>query len=458
MGNESITHGTLSVVARVKLSKIPSLLGYLVAINKNIEAYPELPFGEVDGLHFARCTVVPSLEDTEVSWLIFSTNFDGTLDTHLKTLIKRGAVGLKKLFGHCVGFSGNIEEFVYQYKVAVPAFYDGKQGISLPMIRRQQTLYKELQNIINNNDNHIRTLSGKGVHKFLYGKIVANTEFSWALKPPSPRTSFAAKWRGVKNFLFKKPFLLWSIISIIMLFTTLICTIAKYIIGITSIDWFQDLYLVTSVISIPWIALLLLLIIRLRWDEATSQTISSRVYQADASRLEKDENRIVQNALTSVTVMKLPPFRVFLLNQLFALISLLSSLSFYKGYLAAIPSIHFAKWFYIENNRRLIFFSNFDGSWENYLSDFVDKGSVGLTAVWSNTFKFPRTFLFFFRGARYETAFKVYARNSNLPTNVWYSAYKELSNPEIQTNYDLHQGLATPDLNGKSLEKWLLQL
>ena len=53
----------------------------------------------------------------------------------------------------------------------------------------------------------------------------------------------------------------------------------------------------------------------------------------------------------------------------------------------------------IDNGRRLLFLSNFDGSWENYLDDFIDKASIGLTGVWSNTLKFPRTYFLVLGGA-----------------------------------------------------------
>ena len=35
-----------------------------------------------------------------------------------------------------------------------------------------------------------------------------------------------------------------------------------------------------------------------------------------------------------------------------------------------ISTIHFARWVVIDNDQRLLFTSNFDGSWETYLRDF----------------------------------------------------------------------------------------
>ena len=60
--------------------------------------------------------------------------------------------------------------------------------------------------------------------------------------------------------------------------------------------------------------------------------------------------------------------------------------------------------------------------------------------------------------ARYETAFKIFARTSNLSTHVWYSAYADLSSMEINNNYDVHHGLAQEKLEDDELNKWLSKL
>lgn len=87
------------------------------------------------------------------------------------------------------------------------------------------------------------------------------------------------------------------------------------------------------------------------------------------------------------------------------------------------------------------FFSNFDGSWESYLGDFVDKAATGLTAVWSNTKDFPRSRNLVQKGARDEQRFKEWARELQIPTQVWYSAYKSLSVQNINNNALIYAGL-----------------
>jgi hypothetical protein len=106
--------------------------------------------------------------------------------------------------------------------------------------------------------------------------------------------------------------------------------------------------------------------------------------------------------------------------------------------------LHFAHWSLIDNDTRLLFLTNYDGSWENYLDDFIGKAAVGLTAIWSNTLNFPRTSFLVLGGARDERKFKAIARTTQAYTNVWYSAYPALPVTGILKNGALCADLAKP--------------
>jgi len=136
-------------------------------------------------------------------------------------------------------------------------------------------------------------------------------------------------------------------------------------------------------------------------------------------------------------------------------IQLLAVYKFNKGKLGNIPTIHFARWVRIDGGKRLLFFSNYDGSWESYLGDFIDKASVGLTGVWSNTRWFPRALMLLFRGAKDEQRFKAWTRTHQIYTDVWYSAYKTLSVRNILNNTDIYDGLLKPNMTEVEAENWL---
>jgi hypothetical protein len=148
----------------------------------------------------------------------------------------------------------------------------------------------------------------------------------------------------------------------------------------------------------------------------------------------RNEDHLIQNQMTDVVFVKRGLFRQLLLRSVLWTINWLARHVYNKGELGGIPSIHFARWVIFDEGRRLAFFSNFDGSWESYLDDFIDKAAGGLTAVWSNAYQFPKSYLLYFGGARDEQKFKHYVRDTQMPTQVWYSAYPDLSVQNVNDN------------------------
>src|SRR5690606_30508896 len=125
----------------------------------------------------------------------------------------------------------------------------------------------------------------------------------------------------------------------------------------------------------------------------------------------------------------------------FFAIARLTALNPRVGHLGDIGTIHFARWVTLPGTRDLLFFSNFGGSWESYLEDFITKAHEGLTAVWSNTVGFPRTRNLFLDGATDGERFKRYARASMVYTPFWYSAYPELTTANIRDNQVIRRGI-----------------
>jgi len=109
----------------------------------------------------------------------------------------------------------------------------------------------------------------------------------------------------------------------------------------------------------------------------------------------------------------------------------------------------------VEGNT-LVFFSNFGGSWDAYLNDFIELAAHGLTAVWSNSVGFPKSRFLVFDGARQALPFKTYARNSMQLTLAWYQAYPDLTTINIENNTRIREGLIQTDANGEA--SWIERL
>lgn len=166
------------------------------------------------------------------------------------------------------------------------------------------------------------------------------------------------------------------------------------------------------------------------------------------------ENRTEQNHLFGISVMKTGFVRNFALRIVFWVIVRAATTISRPGFLGELGTIHFARWFLLPGTNKLLFFSNYGGSWESYLEDFITKAHAGLTGVWSNTVGFPRTKNVFQDGATDGDRFKRWARRQQHPTRFWYSAYPYLTTERIRLNTAIRQGLASAVTEDEALE-WL---
>lgn len=86
-----------------------------------------------------------------------------------------------------------------------------------------------------------------------------------------------------------------------------------------------------------------------------------------------------------------------------------------------LPTIHFARWVIFDNDTRLLFTSNFDGSWEAYIRDFSVEAPDAMDAVFKACEGYPE------KGSRDFEAFKQFVRDHQVPTNLFYAAYPDAS-------------------------------
>ena len=169
----------------------------------------------------------------------------------------------------------------------------------------------------------------------------------------------------------------------------------------------------------------------------------SDVDRAHLRELAANEDHGLQNPLTHVVPLRAggeARKRVLALSH--AYIARMALRHFNDiGELGGIPSIHFAKWALIDGGERLLFLSNYDGSWESYLGDFIDKADIGLNLAWACTLGYPKTFLLALGGARDEERFKAWSRSCQQPTPIFYSAYPDLSVAAVNNNTWIRQAL-----------------
>lgn len=437
----------LTIIASVASSRRGQLEALLERIQQpDVESNSLVSFSNIKSIHFARFVLLDDLETNFPLQLVFSSDYDGEENAHMKELIREAGEGLCQIYSCCSGFSGDLMAFWKAHQVPTHAFYNGHPGLAAQHIQYEESLRTIIVDYLANANaaGELQSLTAIRIKETVTLFLKRNNHLkavgSLASKTPLQKLVFDRK----ALFLFLAGVAVTTG-AVIYLFNR-ICRGFHLNPGLAACG---SILLLGSV--------LLYYKKKLNRLEATDMADYTVSASQVVRKLMHAENFQVQNQLTHLVQIKPGSLRLKLLSTVLWAIHFLARTYFNKGSLGSIPSIHFARWIIIDKGKRLLFFSNFDGSWENYLGDFVDKAATGLTAVWSNTINFPRSHNLVEQGARDERHFKEWARQLQRPTQVWYSAYKSLSVQNINNNMLIHYGLYRT-MNEEKAQAWLDRL
>jgi hypothetical protein len=216
-------------------------------------------------------------------------------------------------------------------------------------------------------------------------------------------------------------------------------------------------FLAPVLLGVPATVLALLLWLRRLERRDPSQDEPPLDEEAMAA-MARREDLIVQNHMGSVVLLKPGVLRAVLVRLGLWGLGLFLRVTATNGYLGSMRTIHFAHWALVSNGSRLMFFSNFDGSWESYLDDFIEKAHAGLTLAWSSGIGFPATRYLVQDGASQGRKFKAWARHSMAESLFWLSAYEDLTVNEIERHSRVADGLSRPTLTPEEAATWTRQL
>ena len=167
------------------------------------------------------------------------------------------------------------------------------------------------------------------------------------------------------------------------------------------------------------------------------------------------EDWIPHNHMGSIVLIKPGILRAILIRVGHLGLGLLLRIVARDGYLGSMRTIHFAHWAMVNNKSRLMFFSNFDQTWESYLDDFIEKAHEGLSLAWSCGAGFPPVRFLIYDGASHGGQFKEWARHSMAISRFWYSAYPDLTTDQIERNYRVALGLRKATLSEEEAALWI---
>lgn len=436
-------------------------------------------------IHFASLTAVSTSDAGRKSddglYLMLELSGDGTKRAVVEAFVEAMKTQLRPIFERFAAdpFKGSLEAFLLKHSIDVsPQFgemsglvFSGTPGHSVTRIKAEQRLASALGGLVEDRTKFIMPSTAEISDSSSAGDILAavrkelDGQFDWAF---SPAQSLLEKPGGtLLSAILHSLFNLRTAAPLVLLVG--LCTWLTYYLQFDKGgQWFRtaarfgdSFILAVGGLVLAGAILLTAVALRLRRIEQREEISTAGIRLDALAELQQreDADGYVQNHMTAVSVIKpgrwLKPgvLRRALLRFSFYVISIAARRAFRPGYLGDINTIHFARWVRIPHTDRLVFFSNYGGSWESYLEDFVTKASAGLTGIWSNTKGFPRARFLFLDGSRDGDRFKRWARAEQIPTSFWYSAYPDLNTTIIRKNSRIRQGFY--DARASEARDWL---
>ncbi|PSB29188.1 hypothetical protein [Stenomitos frigidus] len=393
----------LTVIVRIKSGEAVALHSLLAEIGSHIRTNSYVRWTESRLVHFARWAILPDT-DRGGSRLLFACNYDGELEAFLEELVAI-APGLDQIWGRCEGYTGqtNLLAFIQEHTYKPQAFFIAFQTATVQTIRNAIALREQMQNVLDL-PCVAQWLVDPSITSFLDQLAQVPKVMPW--------------WKSIGH---------WGM-QVMMAVGT----------GVEAI---------ADAIRRALIAIAKLLVKRLGQPTKPQTLGSYSGLDTDKTQaLEAVEDRIVQNQMNIITDIQ--PVRLLRLRLILLMIDVAAKYLFPPGELLDIRTIHFARWVIIDGGKRLLFISNYDGSWENYIGDFVDKGNFGLNAIWNNSVNYPPG------GAQDIVSFRKYVRDHQLPSQVFYCAYPQATVKNILRDRHISQTLAA-DFSRETVEHWL---
>ena len=428
---------TFMVVAAIDPAREADLRRLLASMNDSpgrVNANNALiPFGEFDTLHFARFVILDdkTLEDVRVYglpvrtyplYLAFLGDFDGDRNEFLGNLVKRAGKGLRSIFACCKGFTDDTDLLAWMKERETPSIagYVNWRGRTVRRIREEAALQKALEVYLRSNASAVAGVAPRQIVSRLRQFVAAEKSAERLTLSDDPPTPIG--W-SIRNAL--------HLILVPLLFL---------------------LALPLLIIAAP------IFLIFLRRLEKTDAELCARGDQAHSDALALAEDREVTNQFNAMASRKPGTVRLLTLMGVLATVDYAARHIVRPGRLGRIRSIHFARWVLLDGMERGVFFSNYDGTVESYMDDFINKAGFGLNAIFCNAIGYPRTNWLVRDGCADEQKYKNFLRRHTLPAQVWYKAYPGLTAIDLERNRRIRDGLESSWMSERETREWVALL
>jgi hypothetical protein len=384
-----------------------------------------LPFGRFPKIHFARLLLLddPSLADrTHFPNLYFPCPVrlallvvcDGPVQAQIEELAAAAGEGLRRLFGHCEGLddAADLRRWLHSNVIKSATFYMNWPGRTVLQSREERVLHDVLREEL-----AALPAGSPGETRQALREAVARRGVTLTPHAPIPLG------HGLANLVD-----LVAVPIILLLMTPVLILLA------------------------PLIA------IKLRQVERANPVIAPRPTVERIEMLSRYEERDITNPFSAMGSIQPGLFRRLLSSYLLWLIDWAARHITTRGKLSRVRTIHCARWIFLDDKRRLYFASDYDGSHEAYMDDFVNKVAFGLNLSFSHGIGIPKTRWLLWGGARNEGDWKAFLRHHEMPTPVWYKAYPGLTCQDLARNARIRKGLEGGRDDDRSIRRWLAEI
>jgi hypothetical protein len=465
-----IPQDTFVIVAKVDQTRVAALrqeLAKMTLADKPGMADPHnalVPFGNYGNIHFARFVVLEdntakdreafhlSVEGLSI-YLCFMVDCDGSANELLASMA-RDLPGLKHIFSHCQGFDpqGDVLAWLKARIVKPSAHYVNWIGRTVDQVHAEACLHSQLRAALPG----IKSTDPQGIFTDLKlqvkpGKLTA--------APPTPLA-----WRIYNLVHLLTPFAVVALVALVILLPWLkarffpnwtIPNLPHWTIFLLS-------HLTTAFLLLLAVVLIFILtlafVILLRRHEQTDPIVCEPYGKRHVNELRRGEDHDVTNQFTAMGSLKPGWFRFFTQIAVLYFINWVARHICTRGAIGRIGTIHFAHWMVIEGRARGFFCSNYDGSHESYMDDFINKTGFGLNLSFSGSIAYPVTNWLLARGAWLEQDFKRFQRHHQIPTDVWYKAYPGLTARDLARNSRIRNGFERAEMSDDEIRRWLAEI
>ena len=396
---------TLHVLAPIRPGEEARLRDVLRSIGDDIKGRrlseqstrPHVDFPRSRGIHFARFAILDDPDRGPArKRLLYASAYDGGLDDHLAELVAITS-DMDAIWGRCDAYAGTARfgEFIRTHAHEPEALYIAFREATVERIQQAIALRRQVEPLLD---------------------AAAASSVAAILPGLSKGSSVISDWfRSVARDLDAAIERLMRALPIVIdLWRAIVrCGLTNVFRGTQRIVASLDRYAVFRFSN--WITQNHLPPMKSAYSSVDLDNCATTLPIVPPPTFREDV--VAQNQLTVITTV--PDGQAGRVRAVLLAIDSYAKRLSPDGSLIGISTIHFVRWLMLDNDRRLMLVSDYDGSWEAYIDEFAELILSGLEAIWETADGFPSG------GARDLPAFKQFLRNGQVPAEVFFSAYPE---------------------------------